>query len=56
MRDEECGRPKVNVDLWHLEVNGLVQNRYVAFQDLTGFEATEQKRRSCVLATVWTRA
>src|SRR6184192_3983779 len=29
--------PKVNVDLWHLEVNGLVQNRATwRFQDLVG--------------------
>src|SRR5213593_2464605 len=36
--------PKVNVDLWHLEVNGLVQNRATwRFQDLLGFEATEQE-------------
>ena len=32
--------PKVNVDLWHLEVNGLVQNRATwRFQDLVGFPA-----------------
>src|SRR5438552_3609651 len=36
--------PKVNVDLWHLEVNGLLQNRATwRFQDLLGFEATEQE-------------
>lgn len=36
--------PRVNVDLWHLEVNGLVQNRATwRFQDLLGFEATEQE-------------
>jgi DMSO/TMAO reductase YedYZ molybdopterin-dependent catalytic subunit len=36
--------PRVNVDLWHLEVGGLVQNRTVwRFQDLVGFEATRQE-------------
>src|SRR5438874_1857468 len=36
--------PKVNVDLWHLEVNGLVQNRAAwRFQDLVGFPAREQQ-------------
>ena len=36
--------PKVNADLWHLEVNGLVQNRATwRFQDLVGLEATEQE-------------
>jgi len=31
--------PKVNVDLWHLEVNGFVQDRATwRFQDLLGFE------------------
>ena len=36
--------PKVNVDLWHLEVNGLVQNRTTwRFQDLVGFPAREQQ-------------
>jgi len=36
--------PKVNVDLWHLEVNGLVQNRATwRFQDLVGFPAREQQ-------------
>ena len=36
--------PKVNVDLWHLEVNGLVQNRATwRFQDLLGLPAREQQ-------------
>jgi DMSO/TMAO reductase YedYZ molybdopterin-dependent catalytic subunit len=36
--------PKVNVDLWHLEVNGLVQNRATwRFLDLVGFPAREQQ-------------
>ena len=36
--------PKVNADLWHLEVNGLVQNRAAwRFEDLLGLEATEQE-------------
>jgi DMSO/TMAO reductase YedYZ molybdopterin-dependent catalytic subunit len=36
--------PRVDVDLWHLEVNGLVQNRATyRFQDLKGFAATEQE-------------
>src|SRR6266581_4443938 len=36
--------PRVNADLWHLEVNGLVQNRATwRFQDLVGLEATEQE-------------
>jgi DMSO/TMAO reductase YedYZ molybdopterin-dependent catalytic subunit len=36
--------PKVNVDLWHLEVGGLVQNRAAwRLQDLMGFDATEQE-------------
>jgi DMSO/TMAO reductase YedYZ molybdopterin-dependent catalytic subunit len=36
--------PKVNVDLWHLEVGGLVQNRAAwRFQDLVGFKATRQE-------------
>src|SRR6266566_9695556 len=36
--------PRVNVDLWHLEVNGLVQNRATwRFQDLLGFEMKEQE-------------
>ena len=36
--------PKVNVDLWHLEVGGLVQNRAAwRFQDLIGFKATRQE-------------
>src|SRR6266516_3620911 len=36
--------PKVNVDLWHLEVNGLVQNRATwRFQDLVGFPTREQQ-------------
>jgi DMSO/TMAO reductase YedYZ molybdopterin-dependent catalytic subunit len=36
--------PKVNVDLWHLEVDGLVQNRSIwRFQDLVGLPAHEQQ-------------
>jgi DMSO/TMAO reductase YedYZ molybdopterin-dependent catalytic subunit len=36
--------PKVNLDLWHLEVNGLVQNSAIwRFQDLVGFPAREQQ-------------
>jgi DMSO/TMAO reductase YedYZ molybdopterin-dependent catalytic subunit len=36
--------PRVNVDLWHLEVNGLVRNRATwRFQDLRGFSAVEQE-------------
>ena len=36
--------PRVNIDLWHLEVNGLVQNRATwRFQDLVGFPAHEQQ-------------
>ena len=36
--------PQVNVDLWHLEVNGLVQNpRTYRFQDLKGFTMVEQE-------------
>jgi DMSO/TMAO reductase YedYZ molybdopterin-dependent catalytic subunit len=36
--------PRVNADLWHLEVNGLVQNRATwRFQDLVGSDATEQE-------------
>ncbi len=36
--------PRVNVDLWHLEVGGLVQNRAAwRLQDLLGFDATEQE-------------
>jgi DMSO/TMAO reductase YedYZ molybdopterin-dependent catalytic subunit len=36
--------PKVNVDLWHLEVNGLVQNRATwRFQDFVGLPAREQQ-------------
>src|SRR5437667_3866647 len=36
--------PRVDVDLWHLEVDGLVQNRATyRFQDLKGFSATEQE-------------
>src|SRR5712691_4107426 len=35
--------PRVDVRLWHLEVNGLVQNRATyRFQDLKGFPSTEQ--------------
>jgi DMSO/TMAO reductase YedYZ molybdopterin-dependent catalytic subunit len=36
--------PGVNVDLWHLEVNGLVQNPATyRFQDLKGFNQVEQE-------------
>ena len=36
--------PRVNVDLWHLEVTGLVQNRAVwRFRDLLEFPAVEQE-------------
>lgn len=36
--------PKVNIDLWHLEIGGLVQNAATwRFQDLTGFKPTTQE-------------
>jgi DMSO/TMAO reductase YedYZ molybdopterin-dependent catalytic subunit len=36
--------PHVNADLWHLEVNGLVQNPATyRFQDLKGFNQVEQE-------------
>ncbi len=36
--------PHVNVDLWHLELNGLVQNPVTyRFQDLKGFNLVEQE-------------
>ena len=36
--------PRVDVRLWHLEVNGLVRNQAtLRFQDLTGFSAVEQE-------------
>src|SRR5713101_3724973 len=36
--------PHVNVDLWHLEVNGLVQSPATyRFQDLKGFSTVEQE-------------
>jgi DMSO/TMAO reductase YedYZ molybdopterin-dependent catalytic subunit len=36
--------PKVDVDLWHLEIGGLVQNPAMwRFQDLMGFEPTTQE-------------
>src|SRR5438477_9086780 len=36
--------PKVNVDLWHLEIGGLVQNAATwRFQDLIGFKPTTQE-------------
>jgi len=36
--------PRVNVDLWHLEVNGLVQNPATyRFLDLKGFNQVEQE-------------
>ena len=36
--------PRVNVDLWHLEIGGLVQNPTTwRFQDLMGFKPTTQE-------------
>ena len=36
--------PRVNIDLWHLELNGLVKNRATwRLQDLKGFPAVEQE-------------
>jgi len=36
--------PRVDADLWHLEVNGLVQHRATwRFQDLVGWEEIEQE-------------
>jgi DMSO/TMAO reductase YedYZ molybdopterin-dependent catalytic subunit len=36
--------PKVNIDLWHLEIDGLVQNPATwRFQDLVGFKPTTQE-------------
>ena len=36
--------PSVNVDLWHLEIGGLVQNAATwRFQDLVGFKPTTQE-------------
>jgi DMSO/TMAO reductase YedYZ molybdopterin-dependent catalytic subunit len=36
--------PRVNVDLWHLEVNGLIQNRATyRFEDLKAFTTVEQE-------------
>jgi DMSO/TMAO reductase YedYZ molybdopterin-dependent catalytic subunit len=36
--------PRVDVDLWHLEINGLVQNAATwRFQDLMGFKPTTQE-------------
>jgi len=36
--------PRVNIDLWHLEIDGLVQNRATwRFQDLVGLPAHEQQ-------------
>lgn len=36
--------PKVNIDLWHLEIGGLVQNTATwRFQDLVGFKPTTQE-------------
>jgi DMSO/TMAO reductase YedYZ molybdopterin-dependent catalytic subunit len=36
--------PKVNIDLWHLEIGGLVQNPATwRFQDLAGFTPTTQE-------------
>jgi DMSO/TMAO reductase YedYZ molybdopterin-dependent catalytic subunit len=36
--------PKVNIDVWHLEIGGLVQNPATwRFQDLVGFKPTTQE-------------
>src|SRR5262249_21935080 len=36
--------PKVNIDVWHLEIGGLVQNPATwRFQDLEGFQPTTQE-------------
>ena len=36
--------PKVNIDLWHLEIGGMVQNAATwRFQDLMGFKPTTQE-------------
>jgi DMSO/TMAO reductase YedYZ molybdopterin-dependent catalytic subunit len=36
--------PKVNIDVWHLEIGGLVQNAATwRFQDLVGFKPTTQE-------------
>lgn len=36
--------PRVNIDLWHLEIGGLVQNPATwRFQDLAGFKPTSQE-------------
>jgi DMSO/TMAO reductase YedYZ molybdopterin-dependent catalytic subunit len=36
--------PRVNVDLWHLEIGGMLQNSATwRFQDLLGFEPTTQE-------------
>jgi DMSO/TMAO reductase YedYZ molybdopterin-dependent catalytic subunit len=36
--------PKVNIDVWHLEIGGLVQNAATwRFQDLLGFKSTTQE-------------
>jgi DMSO/TMAO reductase YedYZ molybdopterin-dependent catalytic subunit len=36
--------PRVNLDLWHLEIGGLIKNAAVwRLQDLLGFKATEQQ-------------
>ena len=36
--------PKVNIDVWHLEIGGLVQNAATwRFQDLIGFKPTTQE-------------
>jgi len=36
--------PRVNIDLWHLEIGGLVQNAAIwRFQDLEGFKPTTQE-------------
>ena len=42
--------PKVNIDLWHLEIGGLVQNSATwRFQDLTGFKpATQETTLMCI--------
>ena len=42
--------PRVNIDLWHLEISGLVQNPATwRFQDLIGFKPTTQETtRMCI--------
>ena len=42
--------PKVNIDVWHLEIDGLVQNPATwRFQDLVGFKpATQETTLMCI--------